>query len=101
MDATALNGFDRRCLDGRMRRQAEVVLRCKVDAVHSVALVVLRRANGLGTVLRGARKRPETVTPAQILPAKEAFSASQQVRPAWNAEIPHAAGQGGRRSVAV
>jgi len=43
----------------------------------------------------------KAVLTAQVLPLEEAFGASEQVGATGHAEIPHAAGQCGRRNTGV
>ena len=92
-----LGGF----LDSGMRRQAQIVLRGKIDAAHLVAAIVLRPANRVGAVFSRARKWPEAVLATQVLPLEKAFGASEQVRPAGYTKISHAAGQCGGRNMGV
>ena len=101
MDAAALDRLDGSRFDFGMRRQAEIVLRSEIDAAHRVAAVVLCRANRLGAVFRSAGERPQAILPAHVLPAEKAFGATEQVRPAGNAKIPHAASERARRNLRV
>src|SRR6185312_10348937 len=101
VDTATLDRFNGRSHDIGMRGEAEIVLRGEVDAVHPVAPVVLRGANGLGSIFGRARERPEAVLPAQVLPAEESLGAAQKVSSARNTEISHAARQRSRRHTAV
>src|SRR5580692_8006015 len=101
MHATAFDRLLGGFLDSGMRRQAEVVLRGKIDTAHLVAAVVLGPANRVRAVLSRARKWPEAVLTTQVLPLEKTFGASEQVRPAGHAKVSHAAGQCGGRNIGI
>ena len=74
---------------------------CEIHAAHLVAAIILGLANRARSVFGRPGKRPEAVFTAQVLPFEKNLGASEEVRPTWDAEISHAAGQGRRRNTAV
>ena len=101
VDAVVLDRLLGDGLDGRMRGQAEIILRGEVDAAHADAAVVARRAFGGRAFLGRAAERPQAVLAAQILPAEEAVDACEKIASLRNAEIPHAARQRSRRGIGM
>ncbi|HWX37291.1 MAG TPA: hypothetical protein VNZ53_58995, partial [Steroidobacteraceae bacterium] len=79
MHTEAFDSFLGGRFDSGMRRQAQIVLRGKIDAGHLVAAIVLRPTDRVRSVFGRARKWPEVILTTQILPFEKAFGAPEKV----------------------
>ncbi len=77
----------------RMGREAEIILRGKIDAGGQIAAIITNRTARRRACLGRTGKRPGARLAAGVLPGLESLAATQQISSLHDAEIPHAAAQ--------
>ena len=101
MHAIVLDCLPCRREDCRMTRQAQVILRSEVHALHEVALIVARRTDGHRAAFGRTGKGPQPAPSAQILPIEEVVDALGGDSVPSGPDSPSCCPKCGRRRVVV